>query len=73
MTAASSADVREEDPPGEPWDELRDASGHARPAAHELLAAVERTATPSSAKSGSGIRPSSRNAVSTAQPIPCEC
>ncbi len=42
MTAASSADVREEDPPGEPWDELRDAGGHARPAAHELLAAVER-------------------------------
>ena len=42
MTAASSADVREEDPPGEPWDELRDASGHARPAADELLAAVER-------------------------------
>ena len=42
MTAVSPADVRDEDPPHEPWDELRDASGHARPAAHELLAAVDR-------------------------------
>jgi uncharacterized circularly permuted ATP-grasp superfamily protein len=41
MTAPSAAVLRDE-APGEPWDELRDARGHARPAAHELLAAVER-------------------------------